>query len=80
MRKARVLSIAVGLLLTAAVASAADVSGKWVAQMQTRGGQTRDVTFNFTVNGDQLTGTMTTPAATWTSRMGKSAVIRFRFR
>lgn len=55
------LSIAGILALTAAMASAADVSGKWVAQVPGRDGQTRELTFNFTVNGDQLTGTITTP-------------------
>lgn len=29
--------------------------------MQGRDGQSREITFNFAVNGDQLTGTMTTP-------------------
>ncbi len=37
---------------------AADVSGKWNAQVPGRGGQTRDVTFNFKADGDKLTGTM----------------------
>ena len=42
-------------------ALAADVSGKWVAQMTGRGGQTREVTFNFKVDGTTLTGTMSGP-------------------
>jgi hypothetical protein len=36
---------------------AADVTGKWVAQIEGRQG-TQENTFNFTVNGTALTGTM----------------------
>jgi len=43
------------------VLSAADVSGKWVAQMPGRGGETRETTFNFKADGDNLTGTMSGP-------------------
>jgi len=42
----------------AALAWAADVSGKWVAQVPGRGGQTRETTFNFKVDGGKLTGTV----------------------
>jgi len=48
------------LALTAAAVLAVDVSGKWVAQMQGRNGQTQEVTFNFKADGNQLTGTVTT--------------------
>jgi hypothetical protein len=41
-----------------AVAWAADVTGKWTAQVPGRGGQTRETTFNFKVDGTKLTGTM----------------------
>ncbi|HKX28707.1 MAG TPA: hypothetical protein VJ302_13495 [Blastocatellia bacterium] len=37
---------------------AADLSGKWVAQIQGRNGQTRETTFTFKVEGDKLTGTV----------------------
>jgi hypothetical protein len=47
------------LLLAVVSAFAADVNGKWVAQVPGRGGQTQDVTFNFKAEGDQLTGTVT---------------------
>ena len=41
-------------------ALAADVSGKWVAQVPGRaGGQAREATFMFKVDGDKLTGSMT---------------------
>ncbi len=39
-------------------ALAADISGKWTAQVPGRGGETRETTFNFKVDGDKLTGTM----------------------
>ncbi len=42
----------------AAMAWAADVSGKWVAQVPGRNGQTRETTFNFKADGSKLTGTV----------------------
>ena len=40
------------------LAYAADISGKWVAQVQGQGGQTREQTFTFKVEGSKLTGTV----------------------
>ncbi len=45
------------LFLAAGLALAADVSGKWTAQVPGRDGQAREVTFNFKVDGGTLTGT-----------------------
>jgi hypothetical protein len=45
-------------LLAAVAVFAADVDGKWVAQMPGRDGQTHEVTYNFKMDGDQLTGTI----------------------
>ncbi len=42
-------------------AAAADVAGKWTAQVPGRGGETQETTFNFKVDGSKLTGTMTGP-------------------
>jgi len=42
----------------ALVAAAADVSGKWVAQIPGRDGQTRETTYNFKADGAALKGTM----------------------
>jgi len=42
----------------AALAWAADVSGKWVAQVPGRNGQTRETTFNLKADGGKLTGTV----------------------
>jgi len=54
----RFLSVFTLLLAFAIVASAADVAGKWTAQVPSRSGQARETTFNFKVAGDKLTGTM----------------------
>lgn len=51
-------ALVLSMLLTS-LAFAADVTGKWAASMPGRNGQTRDVTYNFTVDGDKLTGTTT---------------------
>ena len=56
--KARAL-LAVGIVLLFAVAAmAADVTGKWVAQVPGRGGQTAEQTYMFKVQGTTLTGTV----------------------
>ncbi len=60
MKESRFSYAIVFLLLTAAAALAADVSGKWVAQVPGRGGQTRETTFNLKADGNTLTGTVTT--------------------
>lgn len=46
------------MLLMAMSAMAADVSGKWTAQVPGRGGQMRDMTFELKASGDTLTGTI----------------------
>ena len=48
------------VLLAVAVTSvyAADVSGKWTAQVAGRDGQMREQTFTFKVDGEKLTGTV----------------------
>jgi hypothetical protein len=57
--KSRILLIgAVLALVLAASALAADVTGKWTAQVPGRQG-TSEVTFNFKADGASLTGTMT---------------------
>ena len=43
-------------MLTAGAVLAADVNGKWVAQMPGRGGETREATLTFKVDGNSLTG------------------------
>jgi hypothetical protein len=59
MRKLLTISFLLALLTLTALA--ADVNGKWVAQVPGRDGQAREVTFNFKADGDALTGTVTTP-------------------
>jgi hypothetical protein len=58
--KKRILFLSVCFVFAAlTLVWAADVSGKWTAQVPGRGGQTREATFNFKAEGDKLTGTMT---------------------
>jgi hypothetical protein len=45
------------LFAAVSLAWAADIDGKWVAQVPGRDGQTREQTFTFKVEGDKLTGT-----------------------
>jgi hypothetical protein len=54
-----VLFALLGVFVTAA--PAADVTGKWVAQVPGRQGNTQEVTFNLKADGDKLTGTVVTP-------------------
>ena len=51
----KILSLAA---VTTMLAAAADVSGKWVAQVPGRDGQTRETTYNFKADGAALKGTM----------------------
>lgn len=53
-----VIPAAVMVLGAITLALAADVNGKWVAQVPGRGGQTRETTFTFKAEGDKLTGTV----------------------
>ncbi len=46
------------LLVVALAALAADITGKWVAQIPGRSGQARETTFTFKAEGGNLTGTM----------------------
>jgi len=57
--KLRVVFLTAVLVLAgSALAWAANVDGKWVAQVAGQGGQTREVTFNFKAEGNKLTGTV----------------------
>ena len=58
MKLYRFTSVVFILLLAAVAAFAADVSGKWVAQVPGRGGETREATFTFKADGNQLTGSV----------------------
>jgi hypothetical protein len=46
------------LLVLASGVLAADISGKWVAQVPGRGGNTQETTFTFKAAGATLTGSM----------------------
>jgi len=56
MRKLMTTGLLLGLLSLTALA--ADVTGKWTAQVPGRGGQTREQIFNFKADGGALTGTV----------------------
>jgi len=54
----RIASITSAFVLAGTLAlQAADISGKWTAQVPGRDGQTREATFTFKVEGEKLTGT-----------------------
>lgn len=61
MRRANWTVLLTLLALAGLAALAADVTGKWKAEMPGPGGATREVTFTFKVEGDKLTGSMSTP-------------------
>ena len=54
----RLSMLAVLLAVAVTSLSAADVTGKWSAQVAGRDGQMREQTFTFKVDGEQLTGTI----------------------
>jgi hypothetical protein len=57
--KARIIPAVVITLALAALA--AEVAGKWKAEFTTPDGQTRSSLFTFKVEGDKLTGTVSSP-------------------
>jgi hypothetical protein len=52
--------VCIAIAAIAVTASAADISGKWSGQVPSRG-EAIAATFIFKVDGDKLTGTMTSP-------------------
>jgi len=57
--KSRIAFLTVCFVLAGiAVAYAAEIDGKWIAQVPGRYGRTRETTFNFKVEADKLTGTV----------------------
>ena len=73
MKLSRVVWVVAVCLALAGVAAAADVSGKWVAQVPGRDGQTQETTFNFKVSGAALTGNMVSPRGETAISDGKVA-------
>ncbi|MBI1787468.1 MAG: hypothetical protein HYR60_07950 [Acidobacteria bacterium] len=63
----RVFCLAATAVLFTLGALAADVNGKWVAQVPGRDGQTMDTTFNFKADGEKPSGSMST-------QMGEAAL------
>lgn len=54
-----IVRIAALSAVLAIMSFAADVTGKWVASVPGRDGQTRDIAYNLKADGDKLTGTTT---------------------
>ena|SRR5580692_6346719 len=71
MRISNYFLLAAMAAVLAMTASAADVAGKWVGQMPTRNGDTREATFNLKADGDKLTGTMSGPGGDIEIKDGK---------
>jgi hypothetical protein len=60
--KFRTLALAVMVLgLGLATTLAADVTGKWVSEMQGKGGEPMQIVYNFKAEGSNLTGTISSP-------------------
>ncbi|MFN7924960.1 MAG: hypothetical protein U0Q16_32985 [Bryobacteraceae bacterium] len=68
----RIIRVALGIAVSTFVALAADISGKWSGQVS-RGGQSVETTFQFTVSGEALTGTVTDPNGSMKIENGKVA-------
>ena len=58
MNSRRILFVLALLVGVGVVAQAADVTGKWTAQVPGRDGQTAEQTFNLKADGEKLTGTV----------------------
>ncbi len=58
MKKHAVLFVVVAITLLAAAAFAADISGKWIAEITSPSGSLSERIFTFKVAGDKLTGTI----------------------
>ena len=54
----RLSMLATALAMAVVSLSAADVTGKWTAQVPGRDGQTREQTFTLKADGEKLTGTV----------------------
>lgn len=56
-----ILSVCAAIILSAAPALAADVSGNWTAETQGPGGESMQLAFSFKQDGAALTGTVQAP-------------------
>jgi hypothetical protein len=56
-------ALGIALLLAAGAWAAADITGKWTGEMAGRQGQAQEIHFNFKVDGEKVTGTMTSRGA-----------------
>ena len=58
MRKTRFAIALAIVMLAAQTIWAFDINGKWIAKVPARGGKTSEIVFNFQMDGDKLTGTV----------------------
>jgi hypothetical protein len=59
MRTIALALIALAALMCVPAAHALDLNGKWKGDMKTPNGETLEINFNFHVDGEKLTGTVT---------------------
>lgn len=78
-RKSLALIAIAGSLLLFVAAIAADLSGKWVGQLSTPDGNSLDVSYNFKVDGNKLTGSASSPAGDVSIDNGKVDGDKFSF-
>jgi len=65
------MKLAALFLALVSVALAADVTGKWVAQVPGRNDQTQQMTFNLKADGEKLTGEIASPRGSRPIEEGK---------
>jgi hypothetical protein len=63
-----------------AMAAFADLNGKWTGTLNTPDGQALDISYNFKVDGEKLTGTASSPAGDVTVDDGKIKGDDFTFK
>jgi len=78
-RKSLSLIALAGTLVLFVAFIAADLNGKWVGQLSIPDGSSIDVTYNFKVDGNKLTGTGSSPAGDVNIDNGKIDGDKFSF-
>jgi len=58
MKRKTIFSVMAILVLAVGAVMAADLNGKWIGQVQEKGGEPREISFDFKVAGARLTGTV----------------------
>ena len=58
MKRKTIFYVMAILILAVGTVMAADLNGKWIGQVQEKGGEPREISFEFKVAGARLTGTV----------------------